>query len=157
MFMVVEYMDCSLKNMLHDGELKNKNVYTYAAGLGWCINVAEALECMHTSTPSIIHRDVKSENVLLTTDGGVTVAKLADLGLHMPIFPAHYARDMGSRSRSSSMEQDANAANRTVLPDHHTIIPRDSSYGCETDTFKLTGKTGACTYMAPGEISTASI
>ena len=41
-------------------------VYTYAAGLQWCAEVAGGLAFLHAQTPCIIHRDVKLENVLLT-------------------------------------------------------------------------------------------
>ena len=40
-------------------------VYTHAQGLQWCLQMARGLERLHTSSPVIIHRDLKLENVLL--------------------------------------------------------------------------------------------
>lgn len=40
-------------------------VYTYAQGLQWCLQMARGLERLHTSSPIIIHRDLKLENILL--------------------------------------------------------------------------------------------
>lgn len=40
-------------------------VYSYAEGLQWCLEMARGLDCLHTSSPRIMHRDMKLENVLL--------------------------------------------------------------------------------------------
>ena len=40
-------------------------VYTYAVGIQWCLEIARGLECLHTSSPVIVHRDLKLENILL--------------------------------------------------------------------------------------------
>lgn len=72
-----------------------KWLYDNAAALEWSIDVAAALAYLHDSRPAVIHRDVKLDNVLLTTPlrggkggGGskhgcnAPSAKLLDLGLH---------------------------------------------------------------------------
>lgn len=61
-----------------------KAVYSYADALTWLTQIASGLAYLHASTPRVIHRDVKPENVLLTRDArsGRLVAKLADFGLH---------------------------------------------------------------------------
>jgi Ser/Thr protein kinase RdoA (MazF antagonist) len=52
--------------------------------LGWALDVATALEYLHMLSPSVLHRDVKSANIMLTEDEeGVMVAKLSDFGLHV--------------------------------------------------------------------------
>ncbi|KAG2426461.1 hypothetical protein HXX76_011691 [Chlamydomonas incerta] len=58
--------------------------------LTWLLDVAEALAFLHASSPTVIHRDIKAENVLLQSEGGPggggrMVAKLADLGLHVKL------------------------------------------------------------------------
>lgn len=41
-------------------------VYTHEEGLQWCLQMARGLERLHTSSPVIVHRDLKLENILLT-------------------------------------------------------------------------------------------
>ena len=41
-------------------------VYTQEEGLQWCLQMARGLERLHTSSPVIMHRDLKLENILLT-------------------------------------------------------------------------------------------
>ncbi|KAJ1639388.1 kinase-like domain-containing protein [Pavlovales sp. CCMP2436] len=50
-----------------------------ARGRHVALQVAEALHYLHTLQPSVVHRDIKSLNVLLTAE--YSIAKVADLGL----------------------------------------------------------------------------
>ncbi len=86
----------SLARLLHKQMLAPwKWLYDNAAALEWSIDVAAALAYLHDSRPAVIHRDVKLDNVLLTTPLGggkggggskhgcdAPSAKLLDLGLH---------------------------------------------------------------------------
>ena len=65
----------SLKDVLY----KRQQPFPWALRLKLAYEVAEGLRCMHTNTPKIIHRDIKAENVFLTSDW---VAKLGDFGAH---------------------------------------------------------------------------
>ena len=52
--------------------------------LEWAISVARALADLHLATErgyTVIHRDVKKENVLLSRVNGQLEAKLCDFGL----------------------------------------------------------------------------
>ena len=54
--------------------------------LRWALDIAEALEYLHGFRPLIVHRDLKLENILLTSGQPQRAsAKLADFGLHKMI------------------------------------------------------------------------
>lgn len=63
----------SLKDVLY----RRSQPFPWALRLKLAYEVAEGLRCMHTNTPKIIHRDIKAENVFLTSDW---VAKVGDFG-----------------------------------------------------------------------------
>lgn len=54
--------------------------------LRWALQIAEALAYLHQFSPLIVHRDLKLENILLTSPNPARAnAKLADFGLHKMI------------------------------------------------------------------------
>jgi serine/threonine protein kinase len=54
--------------------------------LRWALQIAEALAYLHQFSPLIVHRDLKLENILLTSPIPARAdAKLADFGLHKMI------------------------------------------------------------------------
>jgi len=57
--------------------------YSNAQAIQWALDVAGALEYLHMRTPAVLHRDVKSANIMLTSEDGCLVAKLSDFGLHV--------------------------------------------------------------------------
>lgn len=59
-----------------------RKLYTTTQALSWALHIASALEYLHLRSPAVLHRDVKSSNIMLTTEDGALVAKLSDFGLH---------------------------------------------------------------------------
>lgn len=50
----------------------------------WFVAIARAVKYLHSCKPPILHRDMKLENVMLTsTSTASSEAKVLDLGLHM--------------------------------------------------------------------------
>uniref|UniRef100_A0A7S3VR62 Protein kinase domain-containing protein n=1 Tax=Dunaliella tertiolecta TaxID=3047 RepID=A0A7S3VR62_DUNTE len=86
MFITQEFMaGGTLKSMVSKQMLSpNRTVYSDQQALQWSHQLAEALAYLHSAIPMVIHRDLKLENVLLTSEEqtpGGQVAKLADFGL----------------------------------------------------------------------------
>lgn len=67
----------SLEDNLHGSE-KSKNLFGWDMRYKVALGVAEALDCLHSSAEPIIHRDVKSSNILLSDD---FEPQLSDFGL----------------------------------------------------------------------------
>jgi serine/threonine protein kinase len=152
---------------MHGGTLKSKIlnqmvqrpqiVYTNVQGLRWCLNIAEGIAAMHSSSPMVIHRDLKSDNVLLTSHAKDAVAKIADLGLHAMV---------DAQKGPNRLSIDANEYGdtpRARVP-HESPFKPAKSYKVAGDDdplrsgqaaaedvvlWKMTGQTGAFCYMAP--------
>ena len=78
--------------------------YTYMHALYWCIEIATALEYLHSGAANgmpIIHRDVKLDNVLLSAPDahGKRCAKLADFGLQKVTLDDPPRREAGACCR----------------------------------------------------------
>ncbi len=52
---------------------------TWERRLSWLLDVARAMQYLHSCSPQIIHRDLKTENVLISAD--FLTAKVTDFGL----------------------------------------------------------------------------
>lgn len=145
---------------------KPQIVYTNVQALRWCLNIAEGIAALHSSVPMVIHRDLKSDNVLLTTHGKDAVAKIADLGLHAMVNPqgtedaAHaifrddtkIQTECGTVSElQHSFDSSFKPAKKYDVVSGQAVSPLRSGQAAAEDVvlWKMTGKTGAFCYMAP--------
>jgi serine/threonine protein kinase len=76
----------TLNALLREQSASRARLYSWRTCAHWMLQLAQAVEYMHGLRPvMVIHRDIKSDNILLT--GGkagreVADVKLTDLGLH---------------------------------------------------------------------------
>ncbi|KAI1001015.1 hypothetical protein K3495_g7181 [Podosphaera aphanis] len=73
---LIDFMNTRLQNRLTEPEILN--IFS---------DVAEGVACMHYLKPPLLHRDLKVENVLITTKGGLRRYKLCDFGSTAPPKP----------------------------------------------------------------------
>ena len=74
---LIDFMNTRLKNRLTEPEI-----------LKIFSDVTEGVACMHYLKPPLLHRDLKVENVLITSTGGSKRFKLCDFGSTAPPRPA---------------------------------------------------------------------
>ena len=90
-YLVMDFVEGrSLRDLLNErgGPLAEAEV------LPWIRQVCEALDYLHTRTPPIIHRDVKPDNIIITSDGR---AVLVDFGISK-IFDPGKGTTIGARA-----------------------------------------------------------
>jgi mitogen-activated protein kinase kinase kinase 7 len=76
---VTEFMDRGdLREVLHSFKLRNCRLTWENHKTRFALHIAEALTYLHSLNPKLIHRDLKSKNVLLNADMD---AKLSDFGV----------------------------------------------------------------------------
>lgn len=85
MYLAMEYMpggsirDIILKQM----DSPHRKVYSKLDAHRWLLDIARALEYLHTRSPCVVHRDLKPENIMLSSPFvAKATAKLTDFGLH---------------------------------------------------------------------------
>lgn len=73
LLIVMELLDCNLRYFIkhHHNQVNVKCL---------AIEIAQGLCCLHSNNPSIVHRDIKSDNILLKREGGRWIAKIGDYG-----------------------------------------------------------------------------
>src|SRR5262249_2874015 len=78
---VMEYMCLGdLFNYLHSTEQ-----ISWPLRLHFALDISQGLAFLHTQKPQIVHRDIKSPNVLITVANRSIVAKVADIGSARPL------------------------------------------------------------------------
>ena len=77
---VTELLDRNLRCLLDERMLNLQEIGSLA------LDVARGLNYLHCNEPPIVHRDIKSENVLLKRRNGFWIAKVSDFGA------AHFVR-----------------------------------------------------------------
>ncbi|EXJ95897.1 NAK protein kinase [Capronia coronata CBS 617.96] len=73
---LIDFMNTRLQNRLTEPEILQ--IFT---------DVAEGVACMHYMKPPLMHRDLKVENVLISTSGSSRIYKLCDFGSAAPARP----------------------------------------------------------------------
>ena len=63
------------------GSGTGKRLYSYLDALRWVTQAAKAIQYLHDSRPQVMHRDLKSENLLLTQRGRGGDVRVMDFGL----------------------------------------------------------------------------
>lgn len=74
---LIDFMNTRLKNRLTEPEI-----------LKIFSDSAEGVACMHYLKPPLLHRDIKVENILISSSGGSKYYKLCDFGSSAPPRPA---------------------------------------------------------------------
>ncbi|KAL6849940.1 hypothetical protein ACP4OV_020567 [Aristida adscensionis] len=97
--LVMEYMP---KGSLHDLLHRSPRPPPWPRRLEIALDVARAVRALHAAAPRVIHRDVKSANILLGRDGR---ARLSDFGLAVKVAAPDPAGEGARRS-----EEDDGAA-----------------------------------------------
>ncbi|GAB4820884.1 hypothetical protein N2152v2_007930 [Parachlorella kessleri] len=115
LFFTQEYMEGGTLQELVVRAMTNQEgqVYGEVDALRWSLQIALALEYLHTREPKVIHRDLKLENILLSRrDPAKACAKLADFGLARRLQGAS-AR---SKEHSARLERMASTSLEDLAP-----------------------------------------
>ena len=120
-FLVLEAMENSLDALVWKQKRGSKAPPSWEARLQWARDVAEGMQYLHCQLNSI-HRDLKTPNVLISTEGGLPRAKVADFGLAKIVKrdkilaeAALHRRNM--RERATSPTTPASSTNASVTTD----------------------------------------
>ena len=124
LFFVSEFMECGdLAEALKKRDASDNPMLSWETRSQIAADIAEGMAFLHSRKPPLIHRDLKSHNVLLRSDGR---AKIADFGL----------------SKFADLQQHA-AARRSFVSEDES----DSSILDPLD--EMTGQCGTIPWMAP--------
>ena len=122
--MVMELMDIGLSSFIE----KNKSNICIKTKLSILHDVSLGLSCLHGRRPAVIHRDLSSNNVLLTSH---LVAKISDLGMAKII----RTDSKGTKSRLTT------APGTLHFMPPEALYEEDPVYGTPVDVFSFAGIT----------------
>ncbi|GIL45274.1 hypothetical protein Vafri_2557 [Volvox africanus] len=73
--------------ILHSMAAGGRRIYKLVDAYKWLAQLSSALAYLHNRKPSILHRDIRPDNVLLKRcPSGGTICKLSDFGLHVVLY-----------------------------------------------------------------------
>lgn len=168
LFIVQEYCaggslrDLVLKQMMEP----MKSLYSIDDAIRWSLNIAQALKYLHSRRPTVMHRDLKLDNVLLT-DRQVNraTAKLADFGLAKLMWNCkaeckgrQRLQSLFTRTEKTWSDEERQRSNNVNVALEKidsaaagqlemSSIAAFASEGCSS--LEMTGQTGSWPYMAP--------
>mmetsp|Transcript_34342 Transcript_34342/g.61281 ORF Transcript_34342/g.61281 Transcript_34342/m.61281 type:complete len:471 (-) Transcript_34342:3072-4484(-) len=174
LFNVQEYCDggtlrTMVEKQMHTMTHKLK-VYTPMAALEWLIQVAEGLVYLHSLNPLVIHRDLKLDNILLSStlqdegdENHALRAKLADFGLSKSIQAREQAgQELYRHSFSAGPVSPFPELLKEYpsLPGPKALLAPSASFNrqrihipttgqIEKQLANMTGQAGSFSYMAP--------
>ena len=135
------------KDLLH--YIKQKKTIDIYQKVRICIDVLRGLEYLHCRKPkSLIHRDIKPQNIVLTKSG---CAKIADFGLSK--FIDNKIKRNGSKDSLEQIVASApniSAAELLEKVNNGSIVNLAATHGSSmTDINDLTSQVGSRRYMSP--------
>lgn len=128
-WMVIEYMGGGSVDQYYHSQRQTEGwVPQRKKALQWSLDVAAAVDYLHSRTPVILHRDIKPGNLMLTDD--LTHLKLCDFGV--------------STKLKEGRSPEAAMASELLRDDNGSEFSGESV--CEKE---MSGRTGTYRYMAP--------
>ena len=118
--LIMELLHCSLRHLLDPQEGKKLLPMSMQLKLSLLCDITRGLRYLHNHSPSIIHRDLSSNNVLVTEG---MVAKIGDLGTMRFFDPKTQSKMSEAPGTALFMPPEASAE----TPD----------YGCDIDIFSF--------------------
>ena len=88
--MITELMTCSLKEYLHSRPERPR----LRVIKNWCKSLLEGLEYLHSRNPPVIHRDLKCENIFISSSSAEI--RIGDLGLSTTLKESHLKSQVGT-------------------------------------------------------------
>ena len=120
--LVMELLHCSLRDLIEPREKDSPPPPNLPMGLKLSLlcDVTRGLRYLHNHTPIILHRDLSTNNVLVSTS---MVAKIGDLGTMRFVDPKRMSQMSNAPGTAAFMPQEA--------------LAKDPTYGKDIDVFSF--------------------